>query len=213
MSSVAVVFGVSGISGFGMANALLRPKYKSTIKRVIALSKHPLTLEESGLPDDPRLTLSAGVDLLQSVEDVAAALRSQVPGIEEATDVFYTGGQPRRGPYGRPLIELGAFNTSNTDNQLVMKDDNTRMLSTAVGAMEQVAPNLSFIALQTGSNVSKVIIAQAVSSAAGAYFVIALRHSFCGRAWTRFWPCTPEGRSASSATPVERLTDVLLNGG
>jgi hypothetical protein len=36
----------------------------------------------------------------------------------------------------------------------MMKATNTKMLRTMVEAMEKVAPGLSFIAVQTGSNVS-----------------------------------------------------------
>nr|AFK23380.1 progesterone 5-beta-reductase-like protein [Cordyceps militaris] len=66
----------------------------------------------------------------------------------------------------RPLTKFAAFNTSNTDNQLVMKDDNTKMLATAVRAMEKLAPSLSFIALQTGSNVGSLVIALIASKKA-----------------------------------------------
>jgi hypothetical protein len=36
----------------------------------------------------------------------------------------------------------------------MMKATNTKMLRTMIGAMETVAPGLSFVAVQTGSNVS-----------------------------------------------------------
>ncbi|CBX98948.1 hypothetical protein IAQ61_007442 [Plenodomus lingam] len=148
--AVAVVFGASGISGWGITKALLDAKTQNAFSKIIALTNRSLSLAESGLPDDDRLQLHSGIDLQANVDDVIAKLRERIPSIGNVTHVFYT-----------------AFSTSHTDNQLMMKASNTKMLRTMVEAMETVAPSLSFIAVQTGSNHYGILFAEVLGERFG----------------------------------------------
>jgi hypothetical protein len=91
MSSVAVVFGASGISGWGITRALLDAESKDAFSHIIALTNRPLSLAESGFKDDGRLHLQSGIDLQENVDEVIVKLRDSIPGIDKATHVFYTG--------------------------------------------------------------------------------------------------------------------------
>jgi hypothetical protein len=155
--SVAVVFGASGISGWGITKALLDGRPGDHFSQVIALTNRPLSFVDSGFQRDDRLQLHSGIDLQGNVDEVVTKLRQDIPSIQKVTHVFYTG-KATTIVCTLLLYELTttpiAFSTSHTDNQLMMKVSNTKMLRTMVEAMENVAPALSFIAVQTGSNVS-----------------------------------------------------------
>jgi hypothetical protein len=86
----ALVFGASGITGWAIVKTALEYPSPTTFSRVIGLSNRPLTLEESFLPADPRLSLKSGVDLSGNVETIVEALRT-IGDIEKTTHVYFTG--------------------------------------------------------------------------------------------------------------------------
>ena len=103
----------------------------STFNKITGLCNRPLSLEESRLPRDSRLQLISGIDLTKSVEDVVAAMKQKVPDIDAVTHVIFTA-----------YIEKPDF-----ENLRVV---NTDLIKTAIGAVDQVAPNLQSVVLQTG---------------------------------------------------------------
>ena len=88
---VALVFGASGISGWAVTKNALSYPTPSTFSRVIGLMNRPRTVEESGLPNYPRLELCSGVNLRTDLEDVVKLLQEKVPNWDEVTHVYYLG--------------------------------------------------------------------------------------------------------------------------
>ncbi|KAI9652579.1 MAG: hypothetical protein M1831_006682 [Alyxoria varia] len=130
-SNHALVFGASGVSGWAITKELLSYPDKSKFRQVTALTNRPLSLEDSALPPDSRIELASGVDLTQSVEDVMNNLRSKTKNINTVTHVFFTA-----------YIEKGDYQS--------LVDINTQLLRTAISAVDQVAPKLQAVILQTG---------------------------------------------------------------
>ena len=94
MSKYALVFGASGVTGWSMVHELLHDyPHPGVWGGVVALTNRPLSLEQSHWPaDDNRLSIVSGIDLLKgSLEDVEAAIKSNVPCLDKITDVFYLG--------------------------------------------------------------------------------------------------------------------------
>lgn len=88
---VALVLGATGISGWALVKNALSYPTQSTFQRVIGLMHRPRTLEETGLPNDPRLELYSGVDLQDHLDNVVARLKEKIPRIEQVTHVYYLG--------------------------------------------------------------------------------------------------------------------------
>lgn len=88
---VALVFGASGISGWAVAKNVLTYPTPTTFSRVIGLTNRPRTVQESGLPQDPRLELHSGVNLQADLESVMTHLQGKVPNLDEVTHVYYLG--------------------------------------------------------------------------------------------------------------------------
>lgn len=86
----ALVFGASGITGWAITRAALTYPTPTTFSRVIGLTNRPLSLEDSRLPQDPRLSLKSGVNLSGTIDAIVKAL-GEVEGIEEITHVYFTG--------------------------------------------------------------------------------------------------------------------------
>lgn len=90
-NNVALVFGASGISGWAVTKNLLSYPSATALSRVIALTHRPRTVEDSGLPLDPRLELYSGVDLRANLDDVKQQLTSKIPNLDQVTHVYYLG--------------------------------------------------------------------------------------------------------------------------
>jgi nucleoside-diphosphate-sugar epimerase len=93
---VALVFGASGISGWAFVNQCLEdyPR-KGVWDGVVALTNRPLSREQSNWPDDDRLNIVSGIDLLEgSQQDVEGKLAASVPRLDQITHVMYMG-KPR----------------------------------------------------------------------------------------------------------------------
>ncbi|KAK1529174.1 uncharacterized protein CCOS01_07008 [Colletotrichum costaricense] len=131
----ALILGASGISGWSLLNQARTYPTPTTFARITGTTNRPLTLEQARLPaDDPRLALVSGIDFTKSVDEVAAALRDQVPDVETVSHVFYTA-----------YIDVDV-----SKGQAVATAANTELLAVAVKAVEKVSPRLAFVVLQTG---------------------------------------------------------------
>lgn len=90
---VALVFGASGISGWAFVNQCLEDyPHKGVWNGVVALTNRPLSREQSSWPDDGRLDIVSGIDLLEgSQQDVEGKLVANVPKLDQITHVVYMG--------------------------------------------------------------------------------------------------------------------------
>jgi nucleoside-diphosphate-sugar epimerase len=86
----ALVFGASGISGWGLLKHCLTDPTPDYWTRIIGLTNRPMTLEAAALPNDPRYQLVHGIDLLAGADAVIEKLKG-VEGIEEVETVFFCG--------------------------------------------------------------------------------------------------------------------------
>jgi nucleoside-diphosphate-sugar epimerase len=130
----ALVFGASGVTGWSVVNEILNDYPKKGIwDKVYALTNRPLSVKDSFWPNDPRLNIVSGIDLLKgSQEELEAELKSKVQGIENVTHVYFL-----------------AYKAS-TDLQQELKDM-VAMWKRSVIASDHLAPNLEFVVLQTGA--------------------------------------------------------------
>lgn len=87
----ALVFGASGISGWGTIVQLISYPTKSTFSSITGLTNRSLLKEDALLPEDDRIQLISGVDLNGTSESVIEALKSKVPQIGSITTVFFYG--------------------------------------------------------------------------------------------------------------------------
>ncbi|KAI1402655.1 hypothetical protein F4819DRAFT_485304 [Hypoxylon fuscum] len=129
----ALVFGATGISGWAFVNEILN-QYPSqgTWDKVHALANRPISRETLLWPDDARLNLVSGIDLLGSTqEELEAGLKDMIPGIEKVTHVFYL-----------------AYKSSLDPAAEV--HENLTMVKQAITAMDILSPSLEFVLLQTG---------------------------------------------------------------
>lgn len=84
----ALVFGASGVTGWALTNAALSYPTATTFKRVVGLTNRPLSVEEAGLPPDPRLQLYPGLDLGKDSQSVTEYL-SKIEDIGETTHIYF----------------------------------------------------------------------------------------------------------------------------
>ncbi|TID16126.1 hypothetical protein E6O75_ATG09184 [Venturia nashicola] len=131
---VALVFGASGVTGWSLVNEILEDYPKKGIwDKVHALTNRPLSLKDSHWPDDPRLNVVSGIDLLRgSGEDLEKELKDKVNGVEKVTHVYYL-----------------AYKAS-TDSVQELKDA-VAMFKRSTIAMDNLSPALEFVVLQTGA--------------------------------------------------------------
>ena len=94
----ALVYGASGISGWAIVNAILNDyPSKDTFSKVSALVNRPLTREMALWPDDPRLQIISGIDLLKgSQEELENTIKEKVPDVDTVTQVYFYGQFPLR---------------------------------------------------------------------------------------------------------------------
>jgi hypothetical protein len=99
-SKSALVFGATGVTGWSFVNEILNDYPKKGIwKRVHALANRPLKQESSLWPNDPRLNIVTGVDLLAGTqEELEKKLLSNISKDElaEVTHVYYLGEYSRK---------------------------------------------------------------------------------------------------------------------
>jgi hypothetical protein len=134
MSKSALVFGASGVTGWSFINEFLNDYPKpNTWKKVHALTNRPLSQSQSQWPNDPRLNIVSGIDLLQgSQEELEKEIKDNIQGIEEVTHVYYL-----------------AYK-AGTDMQKELEEA-IAMFKRATIAVDKLAPKLEFLVLQTGA--------------------------------------------------------------
>lgn len=97
-SKSALIFGASGVTGWSFVNEILHdyPK-KGVWSQVHALTNRPLSLKDSYWPDDSRLNIVSGIDLLKGNQDeLEAEIKQKVKDVEKVTHVYYLGKLPRQ---------------------------------------------------------------------------------------------------------------------
>ncbi|KAI0613757.1 hypothetical protein TUN205_01965 [Pyrenophora tritici-repentis] len=134
MSKSALVFGASGVTGWSFINEILSDyPAKNIWKRAHALSNRPLSLSQSQWPEDPRLHMVSGTDLLaHDQKTVEKEMQQKIPDISEVTHVYYF------------AYKAGMDVVKEQEEALVM-------FSKAVKAVDKLCPNLEFVVLQIGT--------------------------------------------------------------
>jgi len=134
MSKSALVFGASGVTGWSFINEILQDYPKpNTWKRAHALTNRPLSEEQSQWPNDSRLNIVSGIDLLAgSQQDLETELQSKIPDINEVTHVYYL-----------------AYKAC-TDVQKELEEA-VEMWKKTLLAVDKLCPSLEFVVLQTGA--------------------------------------------------------------
>ncbi|KAL4908670.1 hypothetical protein BDW74DRAFT_188577 [Aspergillus multicolor] len=128
MGGHALVFGASGITGWGVVNALLSDYPTSdAFDRVTALTNRPLPVEESGWPKSEKLNVVSGLDLLSGNQAaLEESIRQQVPQIESVSHVYFF---------------AYIFNPDNeTEIQI-----NVDLLRRAITAVDSLSEKLAFV--------------------------------------------------------------------
>ncbi|TVY82657.1 Short chain dehydrogenase sirQ [Lachnellula suecica] len=130
----ALIFGASGITGWAITNAAVTYPTPTTFNRIVGLTSRPLSLKDSGLPDDSRLQLYSGLDLSQSAQDISKYLKS-IENIHQITHVYFAA-----------YVHRG---WGEQDSEKRIKE-NVDFIVNSVAAVEQVCPNLQFWTFPTG---------------------------------------------------------------
>ncbi|KAI4132091.1 MAG: hypothetical protein LQ341_006306 [Variospora aurantia] len=134
----ALVFGASGLIGWGVVDQLLSNyPAQGTFSTVSALVNRPLRVEDSFWPErspaTPDLQLVSGVNLAgTTIESLEKLLLREVRGIENVTHVFYFVLKSEDQPEDEVLV-------------------NRKMLECAVGALNNICPNLDFLVFPSGT--------------------------------------------------------------
>lgn len=138
MSKSALVFGASGVTGWSFINEILTDYPKPNIwKRAHALTNRPLYQEQSQWPDDIRLDIVSGIDLLaNSQQSLEQELIQKIPDIGKVTHVYYL-----------------AYK-AGTDVQKELEEA-VEMWEKALTAVDKLCPELEFVVLQTGAKMCK----------------------------------------------------------
>ncbi|KAF1846275.1 uncharacterized protein K460DRAFT_339352 [Cucurbitaria berberidis CBS 394.84] len=136
MSKSALVFGASGVTGWSFINEILHDyPAKNTWKRAHALTNRPLSQEKSQWPNDPRLNIVSGIDLLANdQESLEKELKEKIPDIGEVTHVYY----------------LAYKAGTDVPKELEEAMD---MWKKAVIAVDRLCPKLEFVVLQIGAKI------------------------------------------------------------
>ena len=89
----AVVFGCSGINGWALVNQLLSgyPPGQAFAK-VTAIAHRPFTVKEAQWPQDDRLEMLTGIDLLARDDDaLVRAFTEKVASVDTISHIYYAG--------------------------------------------------------------------------------------------------------------------------
>ncbi|KAL3417633.1 sirq protein [Phlyctema vagabunda] len=133
----ALVLGASGLCGWGTVEQLLLnyPKH-GTFSTVTALVNRPLEVKDSYWPTSkstPHLNLVSGIDLLsENHDEFVKSVQEQVLHIDSVTHIFYFAYRQEHDPELEVRLNL-------------------RMLSNIVETIEQLSPNLKFVAFPSGT--------------------------------------------------------------
>lgn len=134
MGKSALVFGASGVTRWTFVNEILNDYPRRGIwDKVHALTNRPLSVKDSFWPNDPRLDIVSGIDLLKgSQEELEADLKAKVADIENVTHVYF-------------LAYKASTDVAQENKDMV------DMWKRAVMAMDHLSPKLEFVVDQTGS--------------------------------------------------------------
>jgi hypothetical protein len=93
MGKRAIVFGASGVTGWSFVNEMLHDYPETNVwDSVVAMTNRPLKQEDSLWPNDSRLQIVSGIDLLRdSQENLESALKQKVQDVDKITHVYYLG--------------------------------------------------------------------------------------------------------------------------
>ncbi|KZL65982.1 SirQ protein [Colletotrichum tofieldiae] len=129
----AVVFGATGVSGWAFVNELLHDyPAPATWGTVHALCNRPIDREKLLWPNDDRLNIVSGINLLNSShEDLVTEFKNKVPGVEKITHAYFL-----------------AYKSSSVPAEEVR--DNAIILERAITALDTLSPSLEFVVLQHG---------------------------------------------------------------
>lgn len=138
MSKSALVFGASGVTGWSFVNEILNDYPQPNIwKRVHALTNRPLSQGQSQWPQDERLNIVSGIDLLQGSQDeLESTIKQKIPDVEQVTHVYY----------------LAYKAGTNVQQEL---EEAVAMFKRSTLAMDHLSPKLDFLVLQTGAKMCK----------------------------------------------------------
>lgn len=138
MSNSALIFGASGVTGWSFINEILHDYPQPNIwRRVHALTNRPLSQEQSQWPDDPRLNIVSGIDLLNgSQEEMQNTIKQKIPDVSEVTHVYY----------------LAYKAGTDVHKEL---EEAVAMFKRSTLAMDHLSPKLEFVVLQTGTKMCK----------------------------------------------------------
>ncbi|KAL4808019.1 hypothetical protein BDV18DRAFT_158139 [Aspergillus unguis] len=132
MGGHALVFGASGITGWGTTNALLSDyPTKDAFDRVTALTNRPLSVEDSQWPASSKLNIVSGLDLQGEQAELEKSLREQVPSIETVSHVYF----------------FAYIVNFDPDEEVRI---NVEILDKAVTAVEKLSPGLVSVVFPTG---------------------------------------------------------------
>ncbi|KAF2639180.1 hypothetical protein P280DRAFT_470574 [Massarina eburnea CBS 473.64] len=136
MGNHALIYGASGITGWAVVNAILNGyPSKDAFTKVSALVNRPLTREMALWPDDPRLQIASGIDLLEgSQEDLEKTIKEKVPDIDTVTQVYF-------------------YSYQQSDDNKEECKANESMLERAVTAAEHLSSKLSYVVLPSGTKI------------------------------------------------------------
>lgn len=137
----ALVFGASGLAGWAIVDQILKnyPK-QGTFSKVTALVNRPLSIADSFWPDSsspgcPELDLVCNINLAEgSVESFTELLKENVLDIGSVTHAFYFVYKQEM----EPKVEVQV---------------NCQMMERAVGALQDLCPELEFVVFPSGSKV------------------------------------------------------------
>lgn len=132
----ALVFGASGITGWGVVNALLSD-YPSAdaFERVTALTNRPLSVEDSQWPASKKLSAISGLDLLSGDQaSLDESMRQRVPNIESVTHLYF----------------FAYLFNPDPEKEIQINVD---LLRKAVTAVDNLSTNLSVVVIPTGVKV------------------------------------------------------------
>lgn len=89
----ALIWGASGVTGWAFVNEILNDYPKKGIwTKVHAMTNRPLKQEDTLWPENPRLNIVSGVDLLKGSQDeLEVEVKNKVVGVEDITHVYYVG--------------------------------------------------------------------------------------------------------------------------
>lgn len=129
----ALIFGASGVTGWAFVNEMLNDYPKKRVwGKVHALTNRPLKQEDSLWPNDPRLNIVSGIDLLSNQEELEKTMKDKIKDIDKVTHVYYL-----------------AYKAGK-DVQKEFEDA-VNMWRRSTTAMDHLSPVLEFVVLQLGA--------------------------------------------------------------